>query len=383
MGVKIGFAGDFCPQARLEQLFLGGNWKPAFEEVKKLFSENQLSIVDLECPLIEFGDPIPKTGPNVKCLPDTVAILNYLGVEVVATANNHFYDYNKEGMLSTYKALEDNHIQWVGSGLDSENALKPLFIEREGLKFAVINVAENEWSTANSASPGTAPMDPVKVYKQITEARKKVDFIIVIAHGGYEFYNLPSKRIKELYQFFIDVGADAVISHHTHTISGHEVYKGCPIFYGVGNFCYDMPGKVNDPWNFGQLVQLDFTKGKPVNFSYIFIEQNNEKPGIQLLQDREFKKLQKHVNGLNAIIADDAKLEKEFENYCKSIGGVYKTWIQPYSGKYLASLFKRGYLPPLLGKIKRRLITNLIRTESHRDVLLNVLEEELKQGKRE
>jgi poly-gamma-glutamate synthesis protein (capsule biosynthesis protein) len=43
----------------------------------------------------------------------------------------------------------------------------------------------------------------------------------------------------ETYRFFIEAGADAVVNHHQHCICGYEVYKGKPIFYGLGNFCFD------------------------------------------------------------------------------------------------------------------------------------------------
>ena len=32
--------------------------------------------------------------------------------------------------------------------------------------------------------------------------------------------------------------ASAIICHHTHVVSSHEVYNGVPIFYGLGNFVY-------------------------------------------------------------------------------------------------------------------------------------------------
>lgn len=43
--------------------------------------------------------------------------------------------------------------------------------------------------------------------------------------------------MQEIYRFFVDIGADAVINHHQHCYSGYEVYKEKPIFYGLGNFC--------------------------------------------------------------------------------------------------------------------------------------------------
>ena len=36
----------------------------------------------------------------------------------------------------------------------------------------------------------------------------------------------------------IDVGADLIIGHHSHTIQPYEKYKGKYIFYSLGNFCF-------------------------------------------------------------------------------------------------------------------------------------------------
>ena len=59
----------------------------------------------------------------------------------------------------------------------------------------------------------------------------------MIVHGGHECYNLPSPRMQKQYLFYADQGADIVVGHHTHCISGYEVYKGVPIYYSLGNFC--------------------------------------------------------------------------------------------------------------------------------------------------
>jgi poly-gamma-glutamate synthesis protein (capsule biosynthesis protein) len=34
----------------------------------------------------------------------------------------------------------------------------------------------------------------------------------------------------------IDAGADIVVGHHAHILRGIEIYKGKPIFHGLGNF---------------------------------------------------------------------------------------------------------------------------------------------------
>ncbi len=86
--------------------------------------------------------------------------------------------------------------------------------------------------------------------------------------------------------------------------------------------------------------------------------------------------IEKKVAQINSIILDDVLLEKEFKKYANSWKPVMNTWIQPYKGKYLSSLYKRGFLPSLLGKRKKLLYTNLIRCEAHRDILINAINPE-------
>jgi poly-gamma-glutamate capsule biosynthesis protein CapA/YwtB (metallophosphatase superfamily) len=378
MVVKIGFTGDFCPQGRIEELYHSGQWQPLFEQVKEVLDANDLNIVDLECPLVTNAKPIKKTGPLLKCSPETAEILDYLKVSLVATANNHFMDYGGGGLHSTFEALRSKNIAWVGSGDNQQEAAQIYYTEINGVSIAVINVAENEWSTTHGSTAGVNPIDPVNVFNQLQQAKQQADFTIVIAHGGNEHYNLPSPRVKELYRFFIDSGASAVVSHHTHTVSGYEVYNDSPIFYGLGNFCFDWPGSTGKPWNTGMVLQLIFETGKPVAFTKVFIKQNDKDPGLSILSAIEQAEWADKIKGLNKIIVDDNLLEASFKQYCQQQRGVYLAWLEPYAGKILPSLRKRKLLPSLLTVRKKRLYTNIIRCEAHRDVLLRILSKESK-----
>ena len=46
---------------------------------------------------------------------------------------------------------------------------------------------------------------------EITDCKKETDYVIVIIHGGVEHHQLPSMRMKKLYRYFVDCGADAVV----------------------------------------------------------------------------------------------------------------------------------------------------------------------------
>lgn len=369
--IKIGFTGDFCPWLRVEKAFDNGNWQPMFDSVRPFFQQNDLNVFDLECPLTTSNAKIKKTGPHIKAKPETAAMLNNLNCQLVATANNHFKDYGWEGMQETYETLRRHDIQWLGSGANLQEASKIFYWEKDQTKIAFINVAENEWTTTFGKEPGCHPMDLPNVFNQIQEAKAIADFVVVIAHGGHEHYELPSPRMKKWYRFFVDAGASAVVTHHTHIVSGYETYKNAPIFYSLGNFCFDWEGQRNKPWNKGMIVRLNFEKSQPVTFEMEFTSHNNEQVGVFLMDESEKKAMLDHLSKINDIILDDEKLQAEFDQYIETWSPVMNTWIQPYQGKYLPSLYKKGWLPSIINKNKKLLFTNLIRCEAHRDILLN------------
>jgi poly-gamma-glutamate synthesis protein (capsule biosynthesis protein) len=368
--IKIGFTGDFCPWLRVENEFKENNWQPLFHEVKSFFDQNDLNVLDLECPLTTSFDGINKTGPHIKAHPETATILNHLNCELVATANNHFKDYGWKGMKETYEALLKHKISWLGSGANFDEASKTFYWQKDGNTIAFINITENEWTTTHDSNPGCHPIDLANVYYQIQEAKKTADLIVIIAHGGHEHYELPSPRMKKWYRFFVDAGANAVVTHHTHIISGFEVYNEAPIFYSLGNFCFDWEGLRNKPWNKGMMVRLTFEKHKPITFEMEFVSQNNDAVGLSLLNEKDKKEMEEHIDRLNIIIANDVLLENEFKKYAAKWKPVMNTWIQPYKGKIISALYKRGFLPSIISKKKRLLYTNLIQCEAHRDILL-------------
>ena len=89
---------------------------------------------------------------------------------------------------------------------------------------------------------------------------------VLVARDFCDKNSVKQARMKELYHYFVDAGADVVINHHQHCYSGYEEYKGSPIFYGLGNFLFDNSDFRPQPWNEGYLVELDFSKDKLSNY---------------------------------------------------------------------------------------------------------------------
>lgn len=371
--ISVGFTGDFCPINRAESALIGNSWAAGFDSIKEKFWANDLNVIDLECPLTRSNSKINKTGPHLKAIPDSVEILKHLNCRLVATANNHFMDYGQEGMLETYKMLRANQITWFGSGESIVEASEVYFHTIKDLKLSFINMTENEWTTTHGDEPGCNPLDFPSALQNIQFAKAKSDFVIVILHGGHEHYNLPSPQMKERFRFMVDAGADAVIGHHTHVISGFEIYKGKPIFYSLGNFFFDWDNRRNDPWNIGLFLSISFEKNKEPTFTFELFRQCDREVGVYLIEGAEKESLLDELKDLNKVIQNDEKLEDHFNEYVAHLSDIMLTRIQPYSGKIASGLYKRKLLPDLLGSKKRRLLLALLQCESHREVLLKTL----------
>ncbi len=113
-----------------------------------------------------------------------------------------------------------------------------MYITVDNNKLAFINVCENEFTIATENRGGCNPLNPIKQYYDIKEVKQNADYVFIIVHGGHEYCQQPSIRMKKTYRFFIDAGADMVLNHHQHCFCEYEIYKSKPIFYGLGNYCF-------------------------------------------------------------------------------------------------------------------------------------------------
>lgn len=369
--VKVLITGDFCPINRVEIMALNKNFGAIYNDFIDVFRNNDLNITDLECPLTKSKSARKKYGPHQKAHPDCIEVLKYADLRLVAMANNHIMDYAEGGVRDTIELCRINEIETVGIGGNLEEAAKPYFKSIKGKKIAVLNCADNEFISTPDGSFTCNPINPVRLYYDIAAAKAGHDYVIVIIHAGNEYYELPSPRTKRLYRYIIDQGADAIISHHTHAFSGYEIYKSRPIFYGLGNFIYDWPGKVYSSWNKGYVVRLILSE--KIDFEVIPLKQANEKPGVFHLNTEENEDFCSRIALLNEIIGDDKRLETEFQKYCNSIFPMYEAFLEPNFGRYIGYLRQRGMFPKFLSRRKQLLLLNLSRCESHLDVLLRLL----------
>lgn len=361
--MKVLVAGDFCPLSRLAKAFDEDKFNEVLGDVREVIFSADYSIANFECPITKGGEEaISKRGPNLRCSSKGMEAIRWTGFNGVTIANNHILDYGERGIENTITACKQNKIDVVGGGRNLQEASSILYKDIQGKKIAIINCCEHEFSVATEEKAGANPLNPIQQYYSIKEAKNKADYVLVIVHGGHEHFRLPSPRIQETYKFFIDAGADAVVNHHQHCYSGYEVYKDKPIFYGIGNFCFDWdPVKNDNLWNYGYMVMLTFSE-ESVRFELLPYKQCAEEVKVELLPENAFDN---EIKRINSIIGDTAALKKAVEEYYKKSLGATHRLFEPYQNKFLLGAQNRGWIPYLLGKGQRLRLQNCIICESH------------------
>lgn len=364
--MNVLIAGDFCPQARVKKLCEEGKYAEVLGDVREIVEKADFSIVNLECPITHGGEqPIEKKGPNLQCSEKGIEAIKWAGFDCCTLANNHFLDFGEKGVSNTLDACKKHGLETVGGGMNIEEASLTLYTKINGNTLAVINCCEHEFSIATATTAGANPLNPVQQYYAIRDAKEKADYVLVIVHGGHEHWQLPSIRMQETYRFFIDAGADVVVNHHQHCFSGYEIYKENPIFYGLGNFCFDMPQRNGVIWNEGYMVQLQL--GDTVSFRILPYLQCQQQPAVRML---ELMAYDSRLAELNRIIADRELLRSHQDEYYHRGAKNYQQIFEPFDCRLLRALQKRGWLPSLISKKRKLLANDFIQCESHRDRLI-------------
>lgn len=347
--VNLLIAGDFCPNDRVARLIEQEEYSDILGEIKPIIAQMDYSLINLECPIVECPiKPKEKQGPNLKASQLAVKLIKYVNFKCVTLANNHFLDYGDEGVSHTLNILRYEHLDFVGGGEDLSRASGILYKDINGKKIAFINCCEHEFSIATEHSAGANPLNPIQQYYAIVEAKNKADYVIIVVHGGHEYFQLPSPRMQEIYRFFVDIGADAVINHHQHCYSGYEVYKEKPIFYGLGNFCFDKNTQRNSIWNEGYLVKL--VLDNKIHFELYPYIQCNDTPNVVLMKKDRVDDFYSSIKCLNEIIADSCRLKLEHQHWMKEREGNLKLVLSPYSNRWFRIMASRGLLPMFLSK---------------------------------
>jgi poly-gamma-glutamate synthesis protein (capsule biosynthesis protein) len=300
--MKALFVGDVSPTKTSAEYFKKGNVELLFGDTVRLFDGNDINMVNLECALTEYPTKIAKIGPALKAPKETAATLRTLGVNICGVANNHFFDFGKVGANDTLEALQSEGLLSVGYGRNTEDAARPLVIEKDGERICLIAVCEHEYSYALEGRVGCNGFDPFETPLAIREAKKNCDRVVVLYHGGKELCQYPSPRLRAACRAMAKSGADLILCQHSHCIGCYEKFEGCHILYGQGNFHFvreegdeDLP----EIWDSELAVKYD---SKTHEIEFIPTKENGA--GITLVKGEERERLLAEFEARNAQLLD-------------------------------------------------------------------------------
>ncbi|MBR4220481.1 MAG: CapA family protein [Victivallales bacterium] len=356
--------GDCCPRSPGEQLILDGKAEEIMEPVMEVFQGADLSIMQFETPLTMDETPIVKSGPNLKCHPDTIDLLHAWGGDVALLANNHIGDYGPKPVLETMDILKQNGFKSVGAGKNLDAAYKPLVCDAGGIKVGILNIAENEFGSAGPDKPGAAPLNPCLNIRQIMKLSKKVDVCMVITHGGNEHNPLPSPRVVDMSRAFAEAGADVVINIHPHCPQGYEYHEGSLIVYSLGNFYFPWPTdrsyKPDKMWTLGYVAKLTIDAKGICAFQAIPVQFDIGGAFVKSLSAKQNARFAAYLDEISQPIADPAALQKYYEGWVANSGYANYLVNSPVKSEDFAAPAPNPKLMPL---------RNLFTCEAHNDLL--------------
>ena len=182
--------------------------------------------------------------------------------------------------------------------------------------------------------------------------------------------------MRELFHFYVECGADAVVNHHTHCTSGYEVYQDAPIFYSVGNFLFDSSHHKAGPWTQGMAVELHLG-GNCIDFSLHHFNQCTAETLFEMVDENEAGRRNKRIQQLNQIIEDPSALKSAFAELVSQREREYQSYLEPRLSRLISAAQRRGWLPSFIRQRHRALLLNLIRCESHRELLIELLKRDI------
>jgi poly-gamma-glutamate synthesis protein (capsule biosynthesis protein) len=380
--MKVLICGDYIVYGKP-----GNNSKEIFGDFVDVIKSADIAVYNQEFPVTRSREiySTKKYGLTASTVPDAIKAVADAGFNYASLANNHIFNRGVSGINDTINHLKKSGITAFGAGKDLVSARKILYVEKDNIKIAFLNFAENEFNSANEHHGGSNPLDIIENVKQIREAKKNADFVFVIIHGGIDYCRTPSPRMIKQYRFYAESGASAIVGHHTHVVSGYENHQGVPIFYGIGNF---IPGKIVTPdCKFSFPVEFTIGKNKTMTSKGYPLVYNLSKQQIEMLKGRELDRFQEEVKEISEALSDLKTVKQRLlKDYFSKERKSYYFTMFTRSNYFLFKVFRKlGLMNHYYRYIHWRMrLTktnsdswNLFRCETHNDVLNMIYEEEI------
>jgi|TARA_Y100000034_G_scaffold40399_2_gene49784 poly-gamma-glutamate synthesis protein (capsule biosynthesis protein) len=242
--------------------YVGYDYHPAepnepFQEVRRIFENADLSIVNLETVLMdsspqwwEYHDlPSPDFLRQLVAPTSYASTLSSAGIDLVSLANNHADDGGLVGYASTQSALVDAGLGFAGCSLTGD-PFEPTVVMQQGkmiIFFSVTfkrNLGVEFGSVDDYESPLAWISDDAIAESflgrvQAARVEHPEALILVSVHWGEQYIKEVQSWRGEYAKRLVDAGCNCVLGSHPHILQQVETYNGAIIFYSLGNLFFD------------------------------------------------------------------------------------------------------------------------------------------------
>ncbi len=233
--------------------------------------------------------------------------LKSAGIQAVGIANN--VNYGEAAITQSIARLDEIGIPHAGAGADRAAARQPIILDRGGLRFGFLQRSSVYWPTNHEAGANTAGIAVIrghtayqapmhgsrppanrpgippqiitwadKQYLQwfaedIAALRGQADIVVASCHWGVGRDVL--QYMTEIGHTAIDAGADIVIGHGPHFSLPVELYRGKPIFYGLGSFSFHTGhgGHRHGDW-LGMMIRAQCDRARINRLTFQFVRHD-------------------------------------------------------------------------------------------------------------
>ncbi len=369
---------DLVPTSTNLDVFIQGDAKKLVgEELLDIIKNANIKIYNLETPLISNKTPIKKIGPTLGASVESIKGIKKLSPTYLNLANNHIMDHGIQGLCTTKKILEENNIEYGGIKNNINDKGNNIWIHKvENYIIGIYACCEHEFSIAKENEQGVEPYHQFYSFDAIKNSN--VDFLIVLYHGGKEYYPYPSPELQERCRRFIECGADLVVCQHSHCIGSEEIYQGKYIIYGQGNFIFDR-FKRKECDN-GMLLSFNIIGNHKIDkMNYIITQRKGSK--ITKAENLITEEILKEYFERSERIDDKKFLKKKYDEFSeknkyillKKLDLLSDSLIFKVLNKITMNKLNEFYFNKVFLKKKGLVLQNLLDCEAWSEILLNLV----------
>lgn len=239
------------------------DFKPIYQYVQQDIEGADLAFINQET--IIGGVELTLGGYPAFNTPSEMAEnLRDIGFDLVNGGTNHSLDRGTKGIqnvLQTWGKYPE--VLYTGIFNSQQERDNIPTIERNGVVFSLLSYTYGTNGIEPEAPYQVNYFDKELIKNDVNKAKRKSDVVLVSAHWGNEHEFQPTDLQKSYAQLFADLGVDAVIGTHSHTIQPIEWVKGKDgnetlVAYSLGNF---LAATNSDKNLLGGMLSFDVAEG--------------------------------------------------------------------------------------------------------------------------